>query len=101
MHSSETLTSNYYNFPKSKFAPGCNLNDVINSRNPFRNLGEDGTSHNDPYTIKVRTSQHVILFFTIKLSTTFFSLSVHYRKYVISSEKVISLQPPYSHRLIS
>lgn len=49
-YTSSSGRENYYNFPKSGFAQGCNLDDIISSTNPFRNLESD--SSNNPYTVK-------------------------------------------------
>ena len=43
----------YYNYPREGFAEGCNLNDVINSMDPFTNLNFDMSNGNTPYTVKV------------------------------------------------
>lgn len=44
--------SNYYYFPSTGFAPGCNLRDVISSNDPFIQLSRK-ENNIQPYTVKV------------------------------------------------
>ena len=44
--------SNYYYFPSTGFAPGCNLRDVISSNDPFIQLSRK-ENNDQPYTVKV------------------------------------------------